>query len=137
MTTKLYVGNLSYNTKEEALQSLFASVGTVTSVKIVMDRMTGRSKGFGFVEMDTAENAEEAISRLDGQELDGRSLRISLAKPQEEKERRPFSGGPRGDRGPRGGGDRGGFNRDRGPRSDRGDRGGFNRDRGNRGGYDE
>lgn len=92
MNRKLYVGNLSYNLTAEELQQAFAQCGTVTSAKIIMDKDTGRSKGFAFVEMDTAEAAQKAVAELDGKELAGRSLRVSEAKPQAEK--------------PRGGGDR-------------------------------
>lgn len=111
MATKLYVGNLPYSAKEESLKEHFSSAGSVASVKIIIDRETGRSKGFGFVEMDSEDGAQSAVSQLDGQEFEGRSLRVSEAKPQPERESRGggFGGGPRRDsRGPRGNGGGGG-----------------------------
>ncbi len=109
MATKLYVGNLPYSAKEESLSAHFSSAGSVASVKIIIDRETGRSKGFGFVEMESEDGAQNAVSQLDGQEFEGRSLRVSEAKPQPEK---PSFGG-----GNRGGGSRGGFGGgNRGPR---------------------
>jgi RNA recognition motif-containing protein len=111
MATKLYVGNLPYSAKEESLKDHFSSAGSVASVKIIIDRETGRSKGFGFVEMESDDAAQSAVSQLDGQEFEGRSLRVSEAKPQPERESR----GPRG----------GGFGGNRG--GDRGGRGGFGR----------
>ena len=82
---KLYVGNLPYSADESGLKEYFASAGTVESVKIINDRETGRSKGFGFVEMSTEEEAQEVINTFNGQELDGRSLKIAIAKPQEKR----------------------------------------------------
>jgi len=84
MPAKLYVGNLPYTAAEEDLQSYFAQAGTVTSVAVVKDRQSGRSKGFGFVEMSTDAEAQQAISLLDGKEYQGRTLKISLARPREE-----------------------------------------------------
>ncbi|MES2965323.1 MAG: RNA-binding protein [Bdellovibrionota bacterium] len=101
MGRKLYVGNLSYTTTDDSLKSAFASFGTVESAKVIMDRETGRSKGFGFIEMSTDEEAQAAISGLDGQVVDGRNLRVSEARPQE-------GGGGRGGGGGFGGGGRGG-----------------------------
>lgn len=112
MATKLYVGNLPYSAKEESLKEHFSSAGSVASVKIIIDRETGRSKGFGFVEMDSEDGAQSAVSQLDGQEFEGRSLRVSEAKPQPERTGGGFGGG----------GSRGGF-------------GGGNRDGGGRGGF--
>lgn len=80
---KLYVGNLSWETTENALQDLFAEAGEVISAKIITDRDTNRSKGFGFVEMASDEAAEKAIEQLNGKEIDGRALRVNLAKPKE------------------------------------------------------
>ncbi len=100
MSTKLYVGNLSFNTSNEDLQELFAQAGTVESANIVEDRDTGRSRGFGFVEMSSAEEGKTAIEQLNGKEVDGRSLTVNEAKPREER-----SGGG----GNRGGGGRGGY----------------------------
>ena len=87
MSKKIYVGNLSFNTTEEGLRDLFAQHGEVLSAIIVTDRETGRSRGFGFVEMEAA-NASEAIAALDQQELDGRSLKVNEAKPREDRPRR-------------------------------------------------
>lgn len=110
MATKLFVGSLSYNTTDATLEEFFAQAGTVVSAKVIMDRDSGRSKGFGFVEMSSDEEAKAAIAQLDGKELDGRQIAVNEARPQENRERRPFGGGDRG--GNRGGG----FNRDRGNR---------------------
>jgi cold-inducible RNA-binding protein len=84
---KLYVGNVSFNVSEQQLTDHFSAFGDVTSCKIITDRDTGRSKGFAFVEMSTSDEASEAISGLDGKELDGRGLRVNEAKPQEKRER--------------------------------------------------
>lgn len=119
MSTKLYVGNLPYSAKEESLKEHFSSAGSVASVKIIIDRETGRSKGFGFVEMESEDGAQSAVSQLDGQEFEGRSLRVSEAKPQPERESRGGGfGGGRSGGGFGGGGNRGG---------DRGNRGGGGR----------
>jgi len=124
MGNKLYVGNLSYEVQDGDLQQLFAQYGTVTSARVVMDRDSGRSKGFGFVEMSTDEEAEACISALNGQEVGGRALTVNEARPKEGG-----SGG--GDR--RGGGGRGfgGGGYSGGGGSYGGGRGG---DRGGRGG---
>ncbi len=96
MGTKLYVGNLNYNTNEQSLRELFSGNGReVVSVAVIMDRETGRSRGFAFVEMATAEGAQEALRELDGQDLDGRQLRINEAR---ERESRGPGGPPRGPR---------------------------------------
>lgn len=117
MATKLYVGNLPYSAKEESLKEHFSSAGSVASVKIIIDRETGRSKGFGFVEMDSDDGAQSAVSQLDGQEFEGRSLRVSEAKPQPERTGGGFGGGGRGGfGGNRDGGSRGGFGGGRGRR---------------------
>jgi RNA recognition motif-containing protein len=99
MGNKLYVGNLSYNVRDEDLQQAFAQYGTVSSAKVMMDRDTGRSKGFGFVEMGSDPEAQAAINGMNGQALDGRAIVVNEARPREE---RPggFGGG---------GGSRGGF----------------------------
>jgi len=102
MGRKLYIGNLSYTTTEDSLSRAFGQFGTVESAKVIMDRETGRSKGFGFVEMSTDEEAQSAVSGMDGQSLEGRNIKVSEARPQE--------GGPRGG----GGGGRGGFGGGRG-----------------------
>jgi len=99
MGRKLYVGNLSYNVSSSDLERMFAPHGTVESAQVIEDRMTGRSKGFGFVEMSSDEEAQAAISALDGQENDGRALKVNEAKPRENR-----SGGGGGGRGGYGGG---------------------------------
>src|SRR5579863_2130900 len=103
MSTRLYVGNLSYNTTENQIQDLFAEHGPVTSVDLIMDKFSGRPRGFGFVTMENQEQAQAAIAALHGKNVDGRDLTVNEAKPREE--RAPRSGG--GYRGG-GGGDRGG-----------------------------
>ncbi|MBN1412896.1 MAG: RNA-binding protein [Spirochaetales bacterium] len=80
MGNKIYVGNLSFNTDEDTLQSLFAEYGNVTSAKIIKDRDSGRSKGFGFIEMSTEDEAHAAISGANGKELDGRQIKVNEAK---------------------------------------------------------
>jgi cold-inducible RNA-binding protein len=85
METKLYVGNLAYGTLESDLQTMFAQSGVVKSVQIIKDRSTGQSKGFGFVEMTTQEEAQNAIKAFNGKEVSGRALTINLAKPREER----------------------------------------------------
>jgi RNA recognition motif-containing protein len=95
MAKKLYVGGIAYSTTDDGLRDHFAQAGTVESAKIIMDKMTGRSKGFGFVEMSSDAEAQNAIDMLNGKELDGRSLRISEARPMEERPARTggFGGG--------------------------------------------
>ena len=94
---KLYVGNLSYNSTEESLTALFSQFGEVFSARIVTDRETGRSKGFGFVEMASAEAAQQSIAQLHGQQIDGRQLTVNEARPQEPRQGgRGFGGGGRG-----------------------------------------
>jgi cold-inducible RNA-binding protein len=112
-TSKLYVGGIPYRTTEDEMRTIFEEAGTVTSVSIISDRMTGRSRGFGFVEMASEEEAQAAIDRWDGKEFDGRMLSVSMARPQgdrpprEEGSRGGYGGGNRGGNG-FGGGDRGG-----------------------------
>ena len=84
MSTRLYVGGIPYRTTEDAMREAFAQAGEVTSVKIIIDRMTGRSRGFGFVEMSTDEETQKAITTLNGTELDGRTLTVNEAKPMEK-----------------------------------------------------
>jgi RNA recognition motif-containing protein len=84
MESKLYVGNLPYTATEEELSALFGQAGTVTSVAIIKDRETGRSKGFAFVEMSSSDEANKAINMLTGHMLGGRDLRVSIARPREE-----------------------------------------------------
>ena len=102
MANKLFVGSLSYGVNDDQLADAFAPFGTVVSAKVIMDRETGRSKGFGFVEMSSDEEAQAAVKGLDGKEIGGRAVAVSEARPQENRERRPFNG-DRGDRGDRGG----------------------------------
>ena len=83
----IYVGNLSYSLTEEKLKELFGQYGEVTSAKIIIDKITGKSKGFGFVEMSTSDEAQAAISELNGKEIDGRQLRVSEARSREDQPR--------------------------------------------------
>ncbi|HLE00106.1 MAG TPA: RNA-binding protein [Bdellovibrionota bacterium] len=103
MGKKLYVGNLPFSASDESLQQIFAQVGTVESAKIIQDRDTGRSKGFGFVEMATDQEAADAITKFNGADYEGRPMTVSEARPQAPREggRGGFGGG--GDRGGRGG----------------------------------
>ena len=103
---KLYVGNLSFNTTSQGLEDLFGAIGTVDSANIIEDRETGRSRGFGFVEMASDAEGQDAIAKLDGKEIDGRNLKVNEAKPQNGGGGR---GGSRGDRGGFGGGGGGGY----------------------------
>ena len=105
MGNKLYVGNLSYNIRDDDLQQAFAQYGTVSSAKVMMDRDTGRSKGFGFVEMGSDPEAQAAINGMNGQALDGRAIVVNEARPREE---RPGGYGNRGGYGGGGGGGYGG-----------------------------
>ncbi|HRR34501.1 MAG TPA: RNA-binding protein [Kiritimatiellia bacterium] len=111
----IYVGNLAYSTNDETLRSAFAAYGEVASARVVSDRMTGRSKGFGFVEMPDRAQAQAAIDGLNGQDLEGRTLRVNESQPKPREERRGgggFGGGAGGGfRGGRGGG-RGGDRRE-------------------------
>lgn len=113
MGKKLYVGNLSYNSTETDIRELFAQVGEITDVAIIKDRDTGRSKGFGFVEMETDEAAAEAIRRFNGFSLDNRPLTVNEARPREERSGGGFGGGGRGGGGGGYGGGGGGGRRDR------------------------
>jgi RNA recognition motif-containing protein len=126
MSTKLYVGNLSFQTTSEDLQELFAQAGTVSSASVVEDRMTGRSRGFAFVEMSTPEEAAAAIEQMNGREVGGRALKVNEAKPRESR------GGGGGGRGFGGGGNRnggGGYGGNRGGGGGRGKNfGGGNRE---------
>lgn len=106
MGKKLYVGNLSYSVTDSDLQSLFSAHGTVESAQIISDRDTGRSKGFGFVEMSSPEEAQAAITALNGSQHEGRALTVNEAKPREN--RAPGGGGGGGYRGGGGGGRGGG-----------------------------
>ena len=118
MGKKLYVGNLPFSVREQELQDMFAQVGQVESAKVITDRDTGRSKGFGFVEMASEDEANAAIAKFNGNDFQGRPLNVTEAKPQAPRERGSFDrggfGGPRQDRGGSGGGGGGfrGGNRD-------------------------
>lgn len=102
MATKLFVGSLSYNTTDDILEQAFAAVGTVTSAKVIMDRDTNRSKGFGFVEMSNDDEAKAAIEQLNGKELDGRPIIVTEARPREDRPR-TFNNDRGGNRGGGGG----------------------------------
>ena len=91
MTNKLYVGSLSYDTSEDTLKDLFSKAGTVNTVSIITDNISGRSKGFGFVEMSSEEEAKKAIDMFNGQELDGRTIVVDEARPMKKKPFRNFS----------------------------------------------
>lgn len=132
MAKKIYVGNLAFSVNDEELQQAFSAFGNVTSARIVIDKMSGRSKGFGFVEIEDDSAADEAINKMNGQEIGGRPVRVSEAKPQEDRPR-----GPRRDGGGfGGGGGRGGFGGGGGGRGPRRDGGGYGGGGGYRGGRD-
>jgi RNA recognition motif-containing protein len=112
MAMKLYVGNLSFQTSSEDLQQLFSQAGTVESASVVEDRDTGRSRGFGFVEMASKEEGEKAIEQFNGTDLGGRNLTVNEARPREDRGGRGGAGGGRGGYGGNrsgGGGGRGGY----------------------------
>jgi RNA recognition motif-containing protein len=127
MGNKLYVGNLAYSVRDDSLQQAFAQFGTVTSAKVMMDRDTGRSKGFGFVEMSSDAEAQAAINGMNGQTIEGRAVVVNEARPRED---RGFGGGGRspygGGRGGYGGGGGGGYGGGgRSPYGGGGGRGGY------------
>ena len=145
MGNKLYVGNLAYSVRDESLHQAFSQFGTVTSAKVMMDRDTGRSKGFGFVEMGSDAEAQSAINGMNGQALEGRAIVVNEARPREERpggfgggggSRGGYGGGGGGGggggRGPDGGGGGGGG---RSPYGSGGGRGGYGGGGGGRGGY--
>ena len=146
MGNKLYVGNLPYSVRDQDLEQAFSQFGAVTSAKVMMERDTGRSKGFGFVEMGSDAEAQAAISGMNGQPLGGRNVVVNEARPMEPRPRTGGyggggggggyggggGGGYGGGGGGYGGGGGGGYG---GGRGDRGDRGGDRGDRGDRGGY--
>ncbi len=136
MSTKLYVGNLSFGVTSDDLQEHFAQAGAVESAKVVEDRDTGRSRGFGFVEMSSSEEAMSAIEQFNGQDFDGRNLVVNEARPREEggggNRGSGGGGGGRGGYGGGGGGNRGGGG---GGGGNRGGGGGGNREGGGGGGY--
>jgi RNA recognition motif-containing protein len=100
--TRLFVGNLSYQTAENDLQDYFAQAGTVTSVNLMMDKMTGKSRGFAFIEFASAEEANKAVEEFHNKEFQGRPLTVNIARPREERPPRGSGGADRGDRGDRG-----------------------------------
>jgi RNA recognition motif-containing protein len=104
MSTRLYIGNLSYNTTETQLQEIFSQHGPVTNVDLIMDKFSGRPRGFGFVTMETKEGASAAIEALNGKNIDGRDLTVNEARPREERAPRSGGGGGYRDRGGSGGG---------------------------------
>jgi RNA recognition motif-containing protein len=126
MSMKLYVGNLSFQTSSDDLQQLFGQAGTVESASVVEDRETGRSRGFGFVEMSSAEEGQAAIQQFNGKEFNGRNLTVNEARPRENR-----GGGGGGGRGGYGG-NRGGGGGGRGGYGGGGDRGGYGGGGGNR-----
>ena len=97
MSTRLYIGNLSYNTTENQLQDLFSQFGTVTEVDLIMDKFSGRPRGFGFVTMESKESAEAAVQAMNGKNLDGRDLTVNEARPRDERPA-PRGGGGGGGR---------------------------------------
>lgn len=158
MGNKLYVGNLAYSVRDESLQTAFAPFGTVTSAKVMMDRETGRSKGFGFVEMGSDAEAQAAINGMNGQALEGRAIVVNEARPREERPggfggggggrggyggggggggRAPYGGGGGGGRGGGGGygGGGGGYGGGGGGYGGGGGRGGYSGSGGGRDGY--
>lgn len=98
----LFIGSLAYATTDDGLQEFFAQIGPVASARVITDRDSGRSKGFGFVQFENETDNQKAVDQLDGKELDGRTISVSLARPKEDRPRRDFNGG--GDRGGNGGG---------------------------------
>ena len=113
MSSKLFVGNLSFNTTENDLNDAFAAYGTVVETNLMMDRETGRPRGFGFVTMSSPEEAQKAIEALNGKEVDGRALTVNVAQPREERAPGGGGGGRRGGYGGGGGGGGGGGRRER------------------------
>jgi cold-inducible RNA-binding protein len=143
MSMKLYVGNLAFQTSSDDLQQLFSQAGTVESASVVEDRETGRSRGFGFVEMATSEEGQKAIEQFNGKEFNGRNLNVNEARPREDRGGRGGGGGGRGggfggNRGGGGGGGRGGGGGYGGNRSGGGGggRGGYGNSSGGGGGGD-
>jgi RNA recognition motif-containing protein len=119
MSEKLFVGNLSFKTTENDLQDAFAAHGTVVEANLMMDRVTGRPRGFAFVTMSSPEEAQKAITALNGKEMDGRALTVNVARPREERPAGGGGGGRRGGFAGRGSGGGGGGGRDRDRARDR------------------
>ncbi|HEY4302233.1 MAG TPA: RNA-binding protein [Candidatus Didemnitutus sp.] len=122
---KLYVGNLPFSSTAQDLEALFGQVGTVSVVEIIFDKFTGRSRGFAFVTMTSPDEANQAVEKFHGYEIEGRALAVNIARPREDRPPRSFGDGGGGGGGFRGGGRRGGGGgyRGGGGRGDRGDRG--------------
>ncbi len=95
MATNLFVGSLAYGVNDDQLKEFFAAIGPVASAKVIVDRDSNRSKGFGFVEMESDEDAKKAIDQLNGKELEGRAVTVNEARPREERPKRDFNGGNR------------------------------------------
>src|ERR1700716_3529636 len=112
MSTKLFVGNLSFNTTENQLQDLFAAHGNVVEVDVIMDKFSGRPRGFAFVTMESKEAADAAVQALNGKEIDGRALTVNEARPREDRPRTGGGGGGGGGGGRGGGGGGGGGRRE-------------------------
>jgi RNA recognition motif-containing protein len=123
MEKRLYVGNLSYSTTEDTLETFFQQAGDVVKCELMLDKFTSRSRGFAFIEMGTPEEAQKAVDMFNEQELEGRNLRVNIARPREER-------APRRDGGGYGGGGGGGYGGGGGGGGGRGGRGGRDRDRG-------
>ena len=124
--SKLYVGNLPFASTAQDLEALFGQVGTVSVVEIIFDKFTGRSRGFAFVTMGSADEAQKAVEKFHGHELEGRALAVNIARPREERAPRSFGDG--------GGGERRGFGGGGGGRGGRGGGGGYRGGRGGGGG---
>ena len=134
--SKLYVGNLPFASTAQDLEALFGQTGTVSVVEIIFDKFTGRSRGFAFVTMSSPEEAQKAVEKFHGFQMEGRALAVNIARPREERPPRQFGGGGGGGGGFRGGGRRFGGGGGGGYRGDRGGGGGYRGDRGgDRGGY--
>ena len=95
----LFIGSLAYATTDDTLNAFFAQIGPVASARVITDRESGRSKGFGFVEFENDEDNQKAVDQLNGKELDGRAINVSLARPKEDRPRRDFGGNDRGGNG--------------------------------------
>ena len=119
MEKRLYVGNLSYGSTEDAIEALFQQAGTVVKCELMLDKFTSRSRGFAFVEMGSSEEAQKAVEMFNDQDLDGRNLRVNIARPREERPPRREGGYGGGGGGGYGGGRGGGRDRDRGGYRDR------------------
>ncbi len=139
MEKRLYVGNLSYSTTEDSLEALFSQAGTVVKCELMLDKFTSRSRGFAFVEMGTHEEAQKAVEMFNDQDLDGRNLRVNIARPREERPPRREGGGGYGGGGGGYGGGGGGYGGGGGGYGGGGGRGGRGggggRDRGGRDRY--